>query len=163
MSYILETGGVSYQLAGTHGPSIIGGNTGNPKDRIQASFTWDKGPWDITTALNYVGSYSIVDPSYEGGSTCATALEAVQGYPYFPSGNAPSNYCTIGSFMTTDLTARYKFSKQLTVHVAMNNVFDRQPPADLSTYGGGLYPFNPSLHMSGAIGRFVQAGLTYSF
>jgi len=163
MSYVLDADGVSYQLAGTHGPSIIGGNTGNPKDRIQATLTWDKGPWDVTTALNYVGGYSVVDPSYEGGSTCATALAAVQGYPYFPGGNAPSSYCQIGSFMTTDLTVRYKVSKQLVVHAAMNNVFDRQPPTDLSTYGGGLYPFNPSLHMSGAIGRFVQAGLTYSF
>ena len=163
MSYILNTGTASYQLAGTHGPSIIGGNTGNPKDRIQGTLTWSKDALDVTTAMNWISSYSIVDPSYAGGSTCSTALSAVQGYPFFPNGNAPSSYCTIGSFLTTDLTVRYKLNKNSSVHFAVNNLFNRQPPTDLSTYGGGALPYNPSLHASGAIGRFVQAGVTYSF
>jgi iron complex outermembrane recepter protein len=159
MSFILTQDGTSYQLAGTHGPSIVGGNTGNPKDRIQATFSWDKGPWDVTTAFNWISSYSVTDPSLAGSTTCQDALSNQS--PYFTS--VPTNFCTIGSFLTTELTVRYQYSKNLTVHLAVNNLFDRQPPIDLSTYGGGLLPYNPSLHQEGAVGRFYQAGLTYSF
>ncbi|TDK60054.1 TonB-dependent receptor domain-containing protein [Sapientia aquatica] len=162
MSYILSEGGQDFQLAGTHGPSIIGGNTGNPKDRIAATFTYAKNALDVTTAFNWISSYSVVDPSYAGAVDCATSLSAVQGTPFFPNGNAPTNFCTVGSFMTVDLTTRYKFSKQLSVHFAVNNLLNRKPPVDLSSYGG-FVPYNPSLHQSGAIGTFIQAGLTYSF
>ncbi|MET3106871.1 iron complex outermembrane receptor protein [Oxalobacteraceae bacterium GrIS 2.11] len=162
MSYILTTGGTEFQLAGTHGPSIIGGNTGNPKDRAQFTVTYDKGPWDVTATANWVSDYLVYDPSYQGATDCETSLQAVQGLPFFPNGDAPKNYCKVGSFMTTDLTVRYKISKQLVVHFAANNLFNRKPPVDLSTYGGNT-PFNPSLHQSGAIGTFLQAGVTYNF
>ena len=45
MSYIFTQGGVSYQLAGTHGPAVIGGNTGNPRDRAQFTLTYERGPF----------------------------------------------------------------------------------------------------------------------
>ena len=82
---------------------------------------------------------------------------------WFPNGNIPNNFCKVPSFLDTDLTVYYKFSKQLDVHFSMSNVFNRKPPVDLATYGGMGLPYNPSLHEAGVTGRFLNAGLTYSF
>jgi len=165
MSYVEDTpGGQTFQEAGTHGPSIIGGNTGNPQDRVQATFTYSKSNWDVTTAFNWIGAYKVTDPAFSNQDCQGTLTNGgVQTYPYFIGGVAPSNYCRIASFLDTDVTLRYKITKQFSVHVAANNVFNRQPPTDLSTYGGLPYQYNPSMHLSGAIGRFVQAGVNYNF
>jgi iron complex outermembrane receptor protein len=172
MSYILNVGGTAYQLAGTHGPELIGGDTANPKDRMQATLTWDKGPWDITAVENYISGYDNIDPSYVGSlglpNTCTQNLQVYSGVQFsgYTGGMAspyPSSYCHTASFATTDLTVRYKYNKQLVMHFAVNNLFNRQPPFDAATYGGTPYQYNPSMHTSGAIGTFIQAGATYTF
>ncbi|MET3106873.1 outer membrane receptor protein involved in Fe transport [Oxalobacteraceae bacterium GrIS 2.11] len=173
MSYILKVGGTNYQLAGTHGPELIGGDTANPKDRIQAKLTWDKGPWDVTVVENYISGYDNRDPSYVGSlanplaNTCTNNLNVYSGVQFLGYAGGvssyPSSYCQTSSFTTTDLTIQYTFSKQLVVHLAANNLFNRQPPFDAATYGGSPYLYNPSLHFGGAVGRFVQAGVSYSF
>ena len=161
-SYILETGGTAYQLAGSHGPTIIGGDTANPKDRIQTTFGWNKDAWDVTTTLNWISGYNLTDTS-AGFATCQEAIGQYGAPSWFTKNPVPTNYCNVGSFMTANVTAGYKFSKQLAVHLTVDNLFNRQPPADLNTYGGGALPYNPSMHQAGAIGRFLNAGLTYSF
>jgi iron complex outermembrane receptor protein len=72
ISYVLSQSGVDYELAGTHGPSVVSGDTGNPKNRGQLTLGYDKGPLNVTTTLNWVGDYSILDPSV-GANDCATA------------------------------------------------------------------------------------------
>ena len=165
MSYILTQPGVGEaQLAGSHGPVIIGGDTANPKDRIQVTLGYEKDAVSVTTTANYVSGYSLLDPSY-GLTTChgpGGALVNTFNPSSFPN-DGPDNYCHVGSFTTVNFVVGYKFSKQLNFHFAMDNAFNRQPPADLTTYGGTVYQYNPSLHQSGAIGRFLNAGLTYSF
>ncbi|MDE2147439.1 MAG: TonB-dependent receptor, partial [Burkholderiales bacterium] len=64
MSYVLTLGGTGYQLAGTHGPLVIGGDTGNPKDKAQLSFTWNKDAWQVATAFNWMSSFDLTDPSF---------------------------------------------------------------------------------------------------
>jgi len=55
-------------------------------------------------------------------------------------------------------------SDQLMVHASVNNVFNRQPPTDYQTYGGGGgYAYDASLHEEGAIGRFFLIGAAYKF
>ncbi len=172
LSYVLTTGGVSYQLAGTHGPELIGGDTANPRDRIQATVTYAKGPLEFTAVENYISGYNNLDPSYVGGlglaNTCANNLTYYSGvqfssYAQGMNGNYPSSWCQTSSFKTTDVTLRYKVTEKFIAHVAVNNVFNAQPPFDANTYGGAPYQYNPSLHFSGAIGRFVQGGFTFSF
>lgn len=161
-SYILDQPGFgAKQLAGTHGPFVIGGDTGNPKDRINAVFTWDKDAWQVTTAFNWISGYNLTDPSYFGYLDTCAAGATVDGW--FPFKAPPSQYCNVASFLDTDLTIRYKATKNLTVHFGITNLFDRQPPVDVSTYGGGALPYNPSMHLQGAIGRFVNAGVNYNF
>ena len=165
MSYILTTGGEQYQLAGTHGPYIIGGDTGNPKDRVQATFTWDKGPWQVATTFNWMSSFSLTDPSI--GLDDCNAGASVNGW--FPTAgspggtNPPGQYCKVASFLDTDVSFHYNIDKQWTVHGAITNLFNQAPPLDLNTYGGGQLPYNPSMHMAGAIGRFVNLGASYKF
>ena len=68
--YVSEAAGVSYQLAGTQGPSVVGGATGNPKDRAQFTLGYIRGPLDVTATVNYTSGFSGLDPSV-GGTSCA--------------------------------------------------------------------------------------------
>jgi iron complex outermembrane receptor protein len=164
-SYITEAaGGVTYQLAGTQGPSVVSGATGSPKDRAQFSLGYSRGPLDVTATMNYTSSFSSTDPSL-GVTTCeATALE-VGGRTYFQGKTQPDVYCEVASFTTTNLNVVYKLSPNLTLKGAILNVFDRQPPIDVATYGNvnRQTAYNASLHQAGAVGRFFSLGLTYNF
>lgn len=174
MSYQYSIQGQTFQLAGTHGPGVIGGNTGNPKDRVQASITWDSGPWQVRTAFNYIGSFDLTDPSgsnFGGPSSGVQVFNCADGVadggtflPWFLSGT-PTNgkYCKVQQFLDTDLYASYKIGEHWAVHASMLNVFNSQPPLDLNTYGGGNLPYNPSMHQAGAVGRFINVGFSAAF
>ncbi len=159
MGYILKLDGVNYQLAGTHGPFVIGGDTGNPRDKIQTSVDWARGPVDVRFAVNYISSFNLTDPSY-GLDDCAAGASAVGNFPFGPP---PSQYCKVDSFTTADVSAHYQFDKHWTLFGSITNLFNKQPPVDFNTYGGGQLPFNPSFHEAGAVGRFVDVGATYTF
>jgi iron complex outermembrane recepter protein len=56
------------------------------------------------------------------------------------------------------------FSKNLSVHGSILNVFGQPPPIDLATYGAsGNDPYNPAMAQAGAVGRFFNIGATYTF
>jgi iron complex outermembrane receptor protein len=164
-SYLTEVAdGVSYQLAGTQGPSVVGGATGNPKDRAQFTLGWNQGPLDVTATVNYTSSFSGLDPSV-GGTDCASSAADVGGRTYFQNLVQPAYYCHVASFTTTNLNVQYKVSSNLTLKGSILNLFDKQPPFDVSTYGnaGAQTSYNASLHQAGAIGRFFSLGLNYTF
>jgi iron complex outermembrane receptor protein len=164
-SYLTEVAdGVTYQLAGTQGPSVVGGATGNPKDRAQFTLGWSRGPLDVTTTVNYTSGFSGLDPSV-GGTDCASTGTDVGGRTFFQNMVQPTAYCHIASFTTANLNVQYKFSPNLTLKGSILNLFDRQPPYDVSTYGnaGAQTAYNASLHQAGAIGRFFSLGLNYAF
>lgn len=149
-------------LAGTHGPTIVSGDTGNPKNRATASLTWDRGRTTVTLSANYVGSFNITDPS-SGTTTCAAALNS-GGY-HFPVGSSPvglGNWCNVSHFTSVDLYAQYALTKRFTVHGAVLNLFGEPPPLDIQTYGGAA-AYNPAMHQAGAVGRFLNIGGTYTF
>ena len=150
-------GAEAIQLAGTHGPSAISGDTGNPRDRVQLKFGWDKGPLTVSTTVNWVSSFSVTDPSSSNASTCADAIGAV-----FPT--PPQEFCRVRHFTSVDLYGEYRLSDKLSLHASAINLFNSPPPLDFQTYGGALSTFyNPALHQAGAVGRFVNVGLNYKF
>ncbi|MBV8667430.1 MAG: TonB-dependent receptor [Burkholderiaceae bacterium] len=168
--YIMDIGGTSYELAGTHGPAIVSGDTGNPKNRAQAIFSYDKGTLNVTTTLNWVGSYDLTDPS-QGWNTCLIGATAQTTY-FAGATSIPNQYCKVSSFLDTDLTARYQVNKNWTLHAGITNLFNQAPPIDIATYGAlsgnvgagfGMVPYNPSLAQSGAVGRFFNIGAAYKF
>jgi iron complex outermembrane receptor protein len=163
ISYELEAAGVTYQLAGTHGPSTVSGNTGNPKNRAQLTLGWERGPVGVTTTVNWVDKFSALDPSV-ASNDCASAAN-ISGRNYFFGGDTPANYCTIRSFTTADLNVTYKLSNNWTLRGAILNLFDREPPIDVGTYSNAntQASYNGSLHQSGAVGRYFSVGASYAF
>lgn len=170
ISYKIESNGVTYELAGTHGPSVVSGDTGNPKNRAQFTLGWDKGPLTTTATFNWVGSFSNLDPSVDV-LDCKDVAAGVSGRTYFfanpnnPNGETPAKYCRTASFVSTDLNVSYKVNKNLTIRGSILNLFDRQPPIDVATYGNAnnLTAYNATLHQAGAVGRFFSLGANYQF
>jgi iron complex outermembrane receptor protein len=169
ISYTLTANGQDYELAGTHGPTAVSGDTGNPKNRAQLTVAYDKGPFSATATMNWIDSYSVLDPSTGGANdTCEDSLQ--NSNSYFAGENPyPTKYCRVGSFASTNLNMAYKLSKNWTIHGSIVNLFDRSPPIDAQTYGGTSIasstnaPYNPSLHQTGAVGRFFSVGANYTF
>jgi iron complex outermembrane recepter protein len=168
--YELVAGGTTYDLAGTHGPQSISGDTGNPRSRATASLTWDVGQLTSTISVNYQSSFSIIDPS-SGYSTCLSALigrsPSAYGSAISPATTTlPSQwnqYCAVQHFTDVNLYAAYAVSEHLQVHGSITNLFNSQPPVDLQTYGGGAELAYSTLDQDGAVGRFFLLGATYKF
>lgn len=162
--YTQSVNGTSYQLAGTQGPSGVGGATGNPKDRAQFSLNWARGPLDVTASVNYTSSFSTLDPSV-GATSCASTGTAAGGRNYFANLVQPDSYCEVASFTVMNLNLQYKLSPNLTLKGTILNLFDKAPPIDVGTYGnsGAQTSYNASLHQAGAVGRFFSLGLGYTF
>ncbi len=154
----------TYQLAGTHGPSFISGDTGTPQNRATFTTTWDRGPFELSASVNYVSGYTLTDLSY-GIPDCATALvDLFNGNP------PPKQLCSVPSFTTVNLNTRYDLSKHWTLHASIVNLFNRNAPFDLQTFGSagngagvGGAPYNPALAQDGAVGRFFSVGASYTF
>jgi len=152
---------VTAYLAGTHGPTGISGDTGNPKDRAVLTLAWDKGPWDMTWTLNYTGHYSLTDPS-TGITNCAEAVDDSFGTKFL-TGVFPEQYCTVRHFTDVNLYVAYAFSTHFSVQGSVVNVFNSPPPVDIQTYGNSALSYNPSLAQDGAIGTFFNLGFKYKF
>jgi iron complex outermembrane recepter protein len=167
LTYQLTVAGVgTYELAGTHGPASISGDTGNPKDRVNVSLSWTKGPFTVTPSMNYISHFSITDPSV-GENNCATALSYDGNFPgglsSVPAGD--EGFCNVKYFLETDLFAAYQLTSKLEVHFTVTNLFNKAPPVDVMTYGGGsmFYAYDPALEQDGAVGRFMTLGINYDF
>ncbi len=164
-NYTINRDGATYELAGTHGPSFVSTNTGTPRDRAALSLNWARGALEVTGTVNYISSIAVRDPSYDLND-CSAALGFI-----FPNGApADSPLCTVPSFTTFNLSAGYKVSKQLALRGSVVNLFNRNAPIDAfasgSTGGGvssGGARYNPSLHQEGAVGRYFNVALSYSF
>jgi len=163
LTYQLIIGGSVYDLAGTHGPSGVSGDTGNPKDRINARLSWTKGPLTITPSINFISHFSIVDPS-SGIPDCASAISYGGN---FPQGVTAANqqFCNVGYFLETNLFAAYQLTTNFQLHASVTNLFNKQPPVDVQTYGSGstFLPYDAALHQDGAVGRFMMIGFDLDF
>lgn len=165
LTYQLILNGSTYELAGSHGPASISGDTGNPKDRVDVRLSWTKGPMTITPSVNYISSFSITDPS--AGPSATTCAEALAYDGNFPQGvtAATQNFCTVRDFIETNLYAKYQMTGNFDVHLSVTNLFNKAPPLDVMTYGGGsmFYEYDPALEQDGAVGRFYMLGVDYDF
>jgi iron complex outermembrane recepter protein len=173
--YDVDIGGVHYSLAGTHGPFVVSGDTGNPKNRIQWSNTVGQESWSVTGTMNYIGAFSAADPSavgfgYGPQGNCIQAMQDSFGLANSDYANAinagtvpKAVACSVAHYITFDLYGRYDVTKHLAVHGSILNAFNEKAPPDWETYGGGNAPYDPSLHTQGAIGTFFSLGATFTF
>jgi iron complex outermembrane receptor protein len=163
LTYQLIVGGSTFDLAGTHGPSGVSGDTGNPKDRVNWRLSWNKGPVTITPSINFISHFSIDDPS-SGIPDCATAIAYGAN---FPDGVTAANkqFCNVGYFLETDVYGSYQLTTSFQLHASVTNLFNKQPPVDVQTYGSGsvFLPYDAALHQDGAVGRYFLVGFDYDF
>lgn len=157
--------GETYHLAGTHGPSGVSGDTGNPRDRINATVAWNHGPFDVAVSGYWISSYSVTDPSASGGAqaTCAGAWNAAYALALTTPSSVNSQYCRVASFTSVNFVGTYHFNKKVSMTLTVDNLFDANAPIDAETYGGSFTPVNPSLHEDGVIGRFFMLGANFKF
>jgi iron complex outermembrane receptor protein len=155
--------GAVFQLAGTHGPSGVSGDTGNPSDRVSGSLTYENGPLAATLSGYWIDSFSVTDPSSGGGSqaTCAGAWGAALALAGATVGPANSQYCRVADFTSVNFVLSYKVTHNVTLSFDMDNMFDAKAPLDPETYGGEFTPYDPSLHEDGVIGRYFRFGVDY--
>ena len=173
--------GVEVDYAGTHGPLVQSAGGGSPKDRATLSITWDRGPWALTGALNYVGPIKMVDHKGEttpqdlndDGTPAGTITNPNTGVTYpdngqydcgvFDTNGNVYNKCRLPSFTTFDLFAKWTPIKNLDINFSIQNLFDRKAPFDpylAIPYG---INYNQTWHQAGAVGRFFTIGAKYSF
>jgi len=140
--------GTVLEFAGTHGDTNLSGNGGTPKTKVRLTLGWDQGPVNVTANMNYVSSIS--NKNDVKGDCLDTDTSGV-----------PYTNCRIASFTTTDLFAKWNVTKQWELTASITNLFDKMAPLDVQTYGRINY--NPSLHQSGAVGRYFTLGGRYTF
>lgn len=140
--------GKQYQYVGTHGNCDTSNCAGTPTDKINLGATWDTSAWSFSSILNYRSSMKNV--AFDG-DLCASKLA---------NGSVAPADCTLDSFYTVDVSARWQPMKNLQIFGSIQNLFDRVAPLDPLTYGGMSY--NP-LDASGAIGRYFKVGAKYKF
>jgi iron complex outermembrane receptor protein len=140
-------------VAGTHGPQQISGNTGTPKDRGQAIFAWDQGPYEAGFNINYVSGYDLTDPSVGANGPPSQPGNCLSGW-YTP--------CRVASFTDVDLFGHYDLTKRLQISGHILNVLDKDAPFDPQAQYGRLN-YSANWAQQGGIGRFFQVGLRYAF
>jgi iron complex outermembrane receptor protein len=168
-------GGDPLEYAGTHGPYVLSSAGGTPSDRGRLQLTWDYQSVSLTAAVNYVSSMDMIDHKGEelqdvgDGTWTTTTVEGF--YPvanpdgkvcgvYNPDGTV-RNGCEVDEFVTVDLRGTYTMGDAIEFSAGVKNLLDKRAPFDPYTYGGLNY--NPSFHQQGAIGRFFNIGMRYSF
>lgn len=152
--------GLTYELAGTHGPSGVSGDTGNQRDRINSTFSLENGPLDVAISTYWISSYSITDPSTAGSAqgTCVGAFNGAGAFATQAVTSLNSQYCSVKAFTSTNLTASYRIIHNLAITAAIDNVFDAKAPLDAETYSGTGVPVNGAVAEDGVIGRFFRVG-----
>jgi iron complex outermembrane recepter protein len=170
-----DVNGVTLDYAGTHGPLVASSGTGSPKDRATFSLTWDRGPFAVTGAINYVGPIKMVDHKGEttpsNGDGTMTNPNTSVTYPdngqydcgvFDVNGNVYGG-CKLPAFTTFDLFAKWSPFKNLDINFSIQNVFDKKAPFDpYLAFPYGIN-YNQGWHQSGAVGRMFTVGARYSF
>jgi iron complex outermembrane receptor protein len=140
-------GGVAYEYAGTHGPMVVSGNTGTPKNRANVALAWERGRVAVSAYVNFVDGFLNKDNQQ---ADCASS---------FADGSPAPLGCHIASFTTVDLHAGFGPIRGLAAYFSVSNLFDRIAPLDPVAYIN--FNFDPSLHLDGALGRTFNVGLKY--
>lgn len=143
--------GTVLEYANSHGPTVMSGNGGMPKDRLTLDVTWEVGAWSTTARMNHVGKFANKETANDG--SCLNHF--ADGVTDAPDG------CKIKSFTTWDLFLKWKGVKNLEVFGSIKNLFDKNPPFDPQVYSA--FHYNPIYHLAGAIGRQYNVGLKYTF
>ncbi|MBB4838329.1 iron complex outermembrane receptor protein [Sphingomonas kyeonggiensis] len=151
-SYILKlstiVAGHEERYDGTLGNFNLTAGSGTPKWHGSWLTTFDFGSLQLNGTVNYFGGYNL------------SAMD--QGDDYKDCGSSLGiTPCDVSSYVTFDMSVRYKVNDKFSIYGVMNNVFDRMPPIDPVTYGANNY--NPVQGGQGILGRYLKAGVRVNF
>ncbi len=121
--------------------SSVAGYYNSPRWRGSGAVTLGRNALSTTLSFSYTGGFKQADSSL---SSCVYQQE-------FPSA------CHIASFTTLNWTGSFQFNEKTRLHVAISNLFDKQPPFDL-TYQRIV---NTSFH--DLRGRYFRIQVAHSF
>jgi len=167
--------GETFEYAGTHGPIVLSAGAGTPKDRATASLTWDRGPFSLSGAINYIGPIKFIDHKGETATDNGdgTVTDPSNGLVYNSNGatncsvftlsGEPYGGCKLPAFTTFDLFGRWSPNKNLEFNVSIQNIFDKKAPFDPYLVNTYAINYNQTWHQQGAIGRFFTIGAKYTF
>jgi len=149
---VVDNDGNLIEYAGTHGDCNVSNCIGTVQDRATGSVAYTLGGFSVTALANFRAS--IDNKETKTDTACEHSFMNQTNPTDIPSG------CKIGSFTTIDLNARWQITRNWQVFGTVQNLFDKKPPLDPTTYGAVHY--NP-LDYSGAVGRFFYAGARYTY
>jgi iron complex outermembrane receptor protein len=146
-----EKGGTTVDFAGTHGNCDVTNCAGTPRNKVNLHVNWELQKVRTTLTVNYRSKMKNV--FFQGDPEGCES--------HFADGrNAPTSDCYIPSFVTFDLTGRWKPTPKWELFGSIQNLFDKKAPLDPLTYGAVSY--NPQ-DFDGARGRFFAVGGRYTF
>jgi iron complex outermembrane receptor protein len=137
--------GTTYDYVGTEAPYVLSSGAGTPKNRLQWTNTFERGPIRVTGVMSYVSGMRQGDDSYQEGCLY---------------GDTDFN-CRIKSFTTVDLTGAYDVTDKATVYADVMNLFDAGPMFNPANYAG--VNWNPTYSQSGIVGRYFRVGMRVKY
>ncbi len=151
-SYIInlstEVEGVVQKYEGTLGNFNLTAGNGTQEWHGSWLTTLDFGNFELNGTANYISGYNL------------SAMD--QGDGYKDCGSSPGiTPCDVDSYLTFDLSMRFKINDQFTLYGVVNNVLDKMPPIDPVTYGANNY--NAVQGGNGILGRYLKAGVKVGF
>lgn len=149
--------GITYDRAGALGTSPDNYAAGSPKLRANLAATYNEGPLSVTPQLRFIGpavlsngtqgQARIIPASLSGGGVLTRG--AIKGL-------VDDN--DIAARFYLDLRASWRWSEQLTVYGAIDNLNNAAPPTIASTGGGNT----PNTQAYDGLGRVFRLGVRFS-
>ncbi|MGB6229181.1 MAG: TonB-dependent receptor [Litorimonas sp.] len=115
-----------------------------PEFTMNSRVRWRKDDWRASVAARYVSSYED-DPS-------PRVLDAA-----IANGLVPAGYTDVGDWITFDASVSYDYAENSFIQIAVDNIFDRDPPIALAT-GANVDHFNHD-----SLGRFITLRVGHAF
>jgi len=117
------------------------GNYQNYRYNLRASSQWSNGPWKVGGTVTYLPSTTLYDDKYDENNKPEGCVDR----------DIPSEYCRLKRDVLVNVNAAYTLLKNTTLYVNVDNLFNRQPVADIRAS-------DPPLR-----GRTLRAQLEYKF
>jgi len=150
--YQLAPGGQVYSDLGKYGVD----NNVVFRTQMRVNLGLQTGSFDNSVAMNYKSGYHDESFALTGSDVYLATTTGTPGAQTAFSGLA------IHSCATFDLQSKYHFNKALTLTGGIKNVFDRNPPLSLNSFGGGNQAGYDGRYYD-PLGRIFYVNANYKF
>ena len=128
-------------------PNTVGGICMFPRWRAQAELDWNRGPWDASWRMRYIGKFRLGNANLNEGTSAI--------------GGLPGYVIPFGSTTYSDVSLGYEITPINTkIQVGINNVFNKQPPF---LYANNVLNANTDPADFDLIGRYYWGRVTIKF